>query len=265
VSREIISSDARQTLTWKNRFTNAIPVVHSFYSSTEDVLGAFAGTPTEAVINSALDGNGSYAWVIQEKAKGNIVGIAGVTIQGSDYGGWGFNPCDGYLPSYPVWYKLTGGGLREMKTPADIGTVTQALLDGSRCNPLFKNGWGTFNGNNPSAIYVNVDAAQFTGPSWILGLYQPSQGSTVAADPAKNTQLLAQAIPALSLPVGAKFTTAFDNQNYNMPAQFADKTRWPRSVPNNVPEWRHSDISKVAYPFIYKLFNQIISMTLYEN
>jgi hypothetical protein len=96
-----------------------------------------------------------------------------------------------------VWYKLTGGGLREMKTPSDIGTVTQDLLDGSRYNPLFKNGWGTFNGNNPSEIYVNADASLFTGPSWILGLYQPNQGSTVASDPVKRNQLLAEMIPAL--------------------------------------------------------------------
>lgn len=54
-----------------------------------------------------------------------------------------------------------------MKTPADIGTPTQELLDGSEYNPLFKNGWGTFNGDNPSEIYVNGDASLFTGPSWI--------------------------------------------------------------------------------------------------
>jgi hypothetical protein len=85
----------------------------------------------------------------------------------------------------------------------------------------------------------------------------------VNRDPAKNTQLLAQAIPALSLPVGANpcQNNALSGKQFNMPAQFADKARWPRSVPNNVPEWRHSDISKVAYPFIYQLFDQIISIS----
>jgi hypothetical protein len=32
------SSDARSTLTRRNRFTNAVSKVHNFYSSTEDVL-----------------------------------------------------------------------------------------------------------------------------------------------------------------------------------------------------------------------------------
>jgi hypothetical protein len=255
-------SDVRQTLTWKNRFVSAIPVIQSFYSSTEDVLGTYPGTPNSTMWASISGGFGPYAWVLQEKSKGNLASLFGLTVQGSDYGGWGFNPCDGYLPSYPVWYKLTGGGLREMKTPSDIGTVTQDLLNGSQFNPLFKNGWGTFNGNNPSAIYVNVDTSQFTGPNWILGLYQPNQGSVVAANPAKKAQLLVQAIPALSLPVGANpcQNSALSGKQFNMPAQFVDSTHWPRDQQSGtgIPLWLHSDIDNVAYPYLYKLFKQIV-------
>jgi hypothetical protein len=117
-----------------------LPVIQSFYSSTEDVLGTYQGTPNSAMWASISGGFGPYAWVLQEKSKGNLASLFGLTVQGSNYGGWGFNPCDGYLTNYPVWYKLTSGGLREMKTPTDIGTVTQDLLDGSRYNSLFKNG-----------------------------------------------------------------------------------------------------------------------------
>ena len=258
------ANDARQTLTWNNRFTNAIPVVYSFYSSTEDVLGSFTGPPTQAIINNLehLNGMGTYAWATQEKSKGNIVNLFGVNIVGSDYGGWGFNLYDGYLANYPIWYEVADCNcMRRVKTPAEIGTVMQDLLDGSRSNPLFKTGWGYYNRNTPGQVIVTTDTQYFTGPSWILGLYQPNQGTIIAADPAKNAQLLCQAIPALSLPVGAKETTRFENRNYNMPTLFADEMHWPRTVPNGVPEWRHSDFDNVAYPFIYGVFNRIISIS----
>ena len=84
-------SDARQTLTWKNRFAdNAIPEIHNFYSSTEDVLCVWPGSPTAGIVQSALSGNfGRFAWVVQEKAKGNKATLLGFDITGSDYGGWG--------------------------------------------------------------------------------------------------------------------------------------------------------------------------------
>ena len=268
------SSDARSTLTWRNRFVNALNNgnVYNFYSSTEDCLGEYDGevpsTAVGALINSGFHPV-NYVWVYQEKAKGNrqdyyIPIYPGSFHAGSKYGGWGFNPCDGYLPSYPVWYKLTAGGLRTMKTPADIGTPTQAVLDGSQCNPLFKNGWGTFNGNNPSEIYVNANVSQFTGPTWILGLYQPNQGSTVASDPVKCNQLLAEMIPALSLPAGANHCgNLLSGRQFNMPEQFIANDQWPRAPKPGMetPVWWHSDMDQVAYPYLYKLYNQLVSIS----
>jgi hypothetical protein len=270
------SSDARSTLTGRNRFANALNNgnVYSFYSSTEDALGEYDGEVPTTVGGAIITDHGNFAayvWTYQEKAKGARVDYLNwqpfnISFHvGSTYGGWGFNPCDGYLPSYPVWYKLTSGGLREMKTPSDIGTVTQDLLDGSQYNPLFKNGWGTFNGNNPSEIYVNVDASQFTGPSWILGLYQPNQGSIVAADQVKNAQLLAEMIPALSKPVGANpcGNNALSGKQFNMATEFADEDHWPtvRGANNHVPKWWHSDMGQVAYPYLYKLYNRLVSIS----
>ena len=77
------ASDARSTLTWRNRFTNSISKVYSFYSSTEDVLGEYDDTPTAAVVQNAfqaLTGGGIasmgvYAWTIQEKCKGDKFNI----------------------------------------------------------------------------------------------------------------------------------------------------------------------------------------------
>jgi hypothetical protein len=74
--------------------------------------------------------------------------------------------------------------------------------------------------------------------------------------------LLAEAIPALSLPVGANRVTNFGTEGinqFNMPAQFADPNNWPRSPVGGVAPWHHSDMHDVAYPFIYKFYNQLVN------
>ena len=255
------ATDTRSTLTWRNRFAGAIGKVYSFYSSTEDALGEFDGTPGLALVDDAFGlatGNySSYVWVLQEKCKGDKISLLGLAHVGSDYGGWGFNVFDGYLSSYPIWYAPVIDG-RLPKTPAQIGTPTQDMLDGSRYNPLFKSGWGNYDGSDPAKTVVDTDTSYFTGPAWIMGLYTTSGGDTITSDPTKRTQLLAEAIPALSLPVGANETSALGSRNFNMPALFTDGVHWPRNIPNNVPEWRHSDIDNIAYPYIYKLFNQLV-------
>ncbi len=42
-----------------------------------------------------------------------------------------------------------------------------------------------------------------------MDLYTTSSGNTIAADPAKNTQLLAEAIPALSTATGSRYVAQF--------------------------------------------------------
>ncbi len=262
------TDDARKTLTWKNRFANVMGKtdIHSFYSSTEDVLAPCPGMPGPAMLQSLLTSRfaGAYAWTIQEKGKGNAISVPWAIQAGSDYGGWGFNIFDGYLNCYPTWYVVLDCNCsRRVKTPAEIGTVTEDMLGGNRYNPLFDNGWGAFNLNNASEIYVNVDTANFTGPTWIMGLYTSSGGNTIAADPAKRTQLLAEAIPALSTPTGSRFVYSFDAEgNYDMPVQYADQTHWPRGNSfDTIKPWFHSDMHDVAYLYLYKLYNQIVSVS----
>ncbi len=203
-------------------------------------------------------------WVWQEKCKGIMSGNAFI---GSDYGGWGFNFMDGYLPQYPIWYVGSPNG-RRIKTPSEIGTVATDLLNGSQFNPLFDSGWGAYQANNPDQVYVTTDIQYFTAPSWILGLYQAESGSTVAADPAKNIQLLADAFPALTLPVGANHVDKLvpqgqPDRNFDMQAGF--ENGWPTTRPqvsigSPIREWHHSDFDYVAYPYNYKLFNQIVNV-----
>ena len=62
------ASDARSTLTWRNRFAGALTNnanIYSFYSSTEDVLGEYDGSPSSAIVNNVFaavfDGGGIQA------------------------------------------------------------------------------------------------------------------------------------------------------------------------------------------------------------
>jgi len=78
------TNDARNTLTWSNRLANFGSVdVYNFYSSGEDVLRDYPGTPpsslftllgTELVEWIFDEDLGTYAWAWQEKNKGLMSG-----------------------------------------------------------------------------------------------------------------------------------------------------------------------------------------------
>jgi VCBS repeat-containing protein len=259
------ATDARSILTWRNRFTNAVLAIHNFYSSTEDVLAAYDGEVPGWWFTAltAAGFNGDYAWVFQEKAKGDKVNyLLGLTHAGSYYGGWGFNLNDALLTTYSNWYVIDSiTGQRRVKNPGEIGTITASLLDSSRYSPLFKTGWGTYDRLNPTLEVIDTNYKD--GPDWIFDLYGIASGNTIASDPIKRNQLLAEAIPALSLPAGANKTANFTSgRNYNLPTQFADTIHWPRRRDeHDVRLWLHSDVHDVAYLYQYKLFDKLVSIS----
>ena len=160
--------DARKALTWKNRFGNELlSVLDNFYSTTEDVLAPWPGLPNSAMLESFRDSGfaGAYAWIVQEKAKGNAISIPWVLAAGSYYGGWGFNIKDPLLATDPVYWEWVGEDTsdphRAIQSPDQIGTVSSDVL--SR-HPVFEPGWGVVGGANRDP---NTDPANFTGPSWI--------------------------------------------------------------------------------------------------
>ena len=256
--------DARSTLTWRNRFSGAAGVVHNFYSSTEDVLGRYEGTVNGSIIENVRS-PGSFAWVIQEKAKGDKLKIGLFIHAGSDYGGWGFNLNDPITSNLPTWYVTNNNAQRVTKTPEQVGPITVQMLNDIKIQPLFKTGWGRYFYGNPVPVVVDTNSANNTGPSWIFDLYGVSSGSSVAADPAKRAQLLNEAMPALSLAVGSNFTDRFgDTRNYDMPSLYADPNRWPTargSSVNGVPLWHHSDMREIAYTYFYKLFDKLSALS----
>jgi hypothetical protein len=75
---------------------------------------------------------------------------------------------------------------------------------------------------------------------------------------------LSDAIPALTLPIGANLTGVLGTtRNFDMQASF--ESDWPSSRPSRevgavAPgEWHHSDLCAIAYPFVYQLFNQLVT------
>jgi hypothetical protein len=81
---------------------------------------------------------------------------------------------------------------------------------------------------------------------------------------ANRDHILSDAIPALTLPVGANFVSIFDERaggtrNFNMQTKF--ENGWPteRSTGNEALKWHHSDFDYVAYPFAHKLFDEIVN------
>ena len=232
-------NDARSMLTWSNRLANLGDVdVYNFYSSGEDVLRDFPGAPPDDIFSTISDivsewwhgtSVASYVWVWQEKNKGRMGGNDFIS---SNHGGWGFNNS-----STNYYWTISGGdgGLEHFRmSPADA-----ALLPGSelQTNAFFD---------------MSIDAALFT---------LDTSGSAYAQ--ANRDRILSDAIPALTLPVGANLVSALeqpsDPHNFNMSGS-AFESEWPRTTGEEAFEWHHSDFDYVAYPFTHQLFDKIVAL-----
>ncbi len=242
---------ARSTLTWKNEFTSVQQKAHNFYSSTEDVMEPFQGAPGYAVIENLLHVDfGRKAWVVQERAKGNIATLFGIALTGTDYGGWGFNTNDpiDHLPPDPKWYRVEGGK-RVPVLPSELPTHTP---DSVTRSPLFSTGWGNYIAVFPDITHVDEAAIHPGCPDWIVSLYTDATGSAIAADAVKRGQLLSQAIPALPTPVGQKNLESLEHdRNYPMPEMFAPNgSPWPadRAVSSSVQLQNGFTMTSATFP-----------------
>lgn len=124
---------------------------------------------------------------------------------------------------YPLRLLYEGSGSTSL-TDADIQT-----------QPLFDRGWfGIW------PLYYN------SGSSFAQG---------------NHATLLAQMIPALSLPVGANAVQAIElngNGNFDMDNVGDDgfKNGWGRNHPDYGQRWLHSDIRDMSYLYVYKVFDK---------
>jgi len=222
--------DARRELTWRDRFASvgsSGPALYNYFSSSEDVLEEYNG-------NALLEEGGRYAWVKQEKFKGDRRSFLFFGGAGSDLAGWGFNLDEAaYTKSVWVSPPTTGAPpVRVMKAPDEL-VIDAAFLDGLKSRPFFTD-----------------------KPAELFG----ANGSTWAAE--NKTLLLAKAFPARTVPVGANPLGKLEGlevpRNLDMPALFkTDAVRWPRGGPP-LGEWRHSDLKTIPYLHVYPLYDDFV-------
>jgi len=240
------SSDHRSELAWNDRLSNfGSTAVYNFYSSGEEVLREDPTPPPSGMLDAVYQNvlnyytgrAGFYTWAWQEKLKGRCA-FNGVC--GSDHGGWGFNLANS------SGYARFVNGLRVPIAPEVAAAVPSEQL---QTNAFVD--WGN---------YTFSSHPDFVNLPW-------SNGSNYAQS--NRNHILSDAIPALTLPIGANHVDAItpDGQlDHNFDMQALYENSWPVGRGNpQYPvgttafgEWHHSDIKNIAYPYNYKFFNQIV-------
>jgi hypothetical protein len=241
------TNDYRSTLTWRGRLTNLQNAnVYNFYSSGEEVLRDYATDPPTNLLGIAVGqlvslwkgDTGEYTWAWQEKLKGLMLFSS---LLSSDHGGWSFNL---------NYYTNSEDGA----PPTHMSASNAAALPNSELQTnAFFDFTSEYNGNGT-----------FTAD---LALYG-SSGSSYAR--ANQNRILSDAIPCLTLPVGANLVPRLQppespfQMNFDMQANY--ENGWPLDRPARTTgavaagEWHHSDNRAVAYTFTYKLFNQLVTV-----
>lgn len=107
--------------------------------------------------------------------------------------------------------------------------------------------------------FFDFASTNFTGD---LALYG-SLGNAYAFT--YRNRILSDAIPALSLPIGANPVGRLQASGRNFDMQASFENGWPtgrgtQKAGATAPgEWHHSDFREVAYSFTYQLFNEIVN------
>ena len=229
------SSDARSMLTWSSRLANfGSANVYNFYSSGEEVLREYYDDPPVSAFGNARMLQNYWAnrppvksFVWVWQEKAKGVSFNN-NVLGSTHGGWKFNAA----------YNTNGS-----RIPAAQANV----LPGSQ---LRTNSFFDF--DDGSHAYSD------------LALFSPS-GSTYAQS--SGNRILADAIPAMSWPVGSHAVPRLSlggqpTRNFNIYSPDF-QNGWPAKRLENLSEfdkWWHSDFKDVAYTFTYKLFDKFVEL-----
>ena len=236
------TNDARSELTWSGRLGNLQNAdVYNFYSSGEEVLRDFPSDPPTSLYGITTGqfvaiwegASGANTWAWQEKLKGLMLANS---LLSSDHGGWQFN----------INYDTPLVGFHLSPTNAALLPVLQL-----QTNAFFN--WGS---DYLALVSYNDDLA-----------LESSGGSSYAQ--ANRNRILSDAIPCLTLPVGADPVPRLapqngNDQNFDMQANY--ENGWPAGRPPRtvgapvVGEWHHSDVRAVAYTFTYPLFNKLVTV-----
>ena len=153
-------------------------------------------------------------------------------LVGSTHGGWKFN----YNPPY----LYVTNGLPAFYSPSQASTIPSSQLQTNAFFDVTSTNFGT------------SDLALFG-----------SSGSGYAQ--ANRNRILSDAIPELTLPIGANpLSLAVVDDNFDEQADF--ENGWPADRPARevgaaaAGEWHHSDFHQVAYPFTYLMFDEFVTL-----
>jgi len=226
------NNDARNTLTWSNRLGNfGSTAVYNFYSSGEDVLRTHVGAPPGDLFT--LFGSQLVQW---------IEGQSGTYV-------WAWQEKDKGRMSGNSILSSDHGGWGFFGISSIYTTYTVAMANAIPPSQLQTNAF----------FDMSVDTALFT---------TSSSGSAYAQ--ANRNRILSDAIPAVTLPLGANYDTNLDlefSDTRSFDMQTLYENGWPQGRgPAQYPfgttafgEWHHSDIRVVAYTSTYHLFDKLVT------
>ena len=219
--------DVRRGLTWKGRFANVSDTVN-YYSPEDEVLMCGNGE-THHPYQREL------AWYNQERYKGVKSLIQGVIDYGRNEGGWAFNPV------YDVEEEETIPALPGSPEPMQTITWNRHATADEMTN----------------VTDIALMATPFFGPFADNSIC--STNGPVMVSAALRAQLLADAIPAESLPAGLSEVTAWNQsslRNYNMDSEFKDNINL---IDKDLRRWKHSYFLQVPYMIVHGLFESIVN------
>ncbi|BET65273.1 hypothetical protein ASA1KI_01910 [Opitutales bacterium ASA1] len=230
------TSDNRKNLTWKALFKDVGPRAHNFYSEEEDVV-TDADSNTSASIMATLLNQGfdvsTGAWKAQELVKGvdwTTSLVSAFMIRGQ--AGWGFNLDDWYTKTNPPGPPGQGGvPVKHRLEPGETTSITNEEL---KTKPFFD--------HFLESALVSATA---------------STASDKAGEATVRYDLFARGISAMSNAVAANFMTSMDPRNY--PMHTDGKAASNGAFPTPGSKWRHSDFKAVALPYVYPMYEEMIS------
>lgn len=225
------TTNACSTLAWRGRLSNFNGAsLYNFYSSGEEVLREFGFDPPTNIVSDVEQIVADY--VVNQTPVESYV--------------WVWQEKSKGIAANDVLLGSTHGG---WKFNSYYSTDTVAQADALLTSQLQTNAFFDF--TSPEFPY---DAE----------LEDPSLGAVYAYE--NRNRILSDAIPALSLPVGANPVPSFTPTGRNFDMQASYENGWPSDRPPRTVgaiaagEWHHSDYQVVAYLYTYELFKEWVSL-----
>ncbi len=225
--------DDRRKLTWKGRFASLTTIpglcLRNYYSSGDEVLRLYDEIGADGMVSLSWDTGPearSYSWQKQERFKGRN-GFDGISNYAStSKGGWGFKSHEEPRPD--------GSTILMRDTYLSAADANSASTNLLKTVPVFRN--------------------------------EPPEMLSSVISKTNRDMLLAEAIPALSAPLGVVSLPSNGNIVYNINFQTMlnrnDSQAWPRS-PSGMygHDFLHSDIKNIALPFVKNIWEELASCT----